>query len=46
MQYAVNSQLVRSFVPLILARAAQTAEDGQLRAALDPIIAHSDPLHR
>lgn len=45
MQYAVNSQLVRSFVPLILARAAQTAEDGQLRAALDPIIAHSDPLH-
>ncbi|WP_288148355.1 NAD+ synthetase [uncultured Bifidobacterium sp.] len=45
MQYAVNSQLVRSFVPLILARAAQTAEDGQLCAALEPIIAHSDPLH-
>lgn len=45
MQYAVNSQLVRSFVPLILARAAQTAEDGQLRAALEPIIAHSEPLH-
>lgn len=45
MQYAVNSQLVRSFVPLILARAAQTAEDGQLCAALEPIITHSDPLH-
>lgn len=45
MQYAVNSQLVRSFVPLMLARVAQTTDDERLCAALGPIVVHDDPLH-
>lgn len=45
MQYAVNSQLVRSFVPLMLAHVAKTTDDERLHAALGPIIAHDAPLH-
>ncbi|WP_101671303.1 nitrilase-related carbon-nitrogen hydrolase [Bifidobacterium anseris] len=45
MQYAVNSQLARSFVPLMLARVAQTTSNERLHAALGPIIEHDDVLH-